>query len=70
MKKSLLVIVPCLALVTLAFLVWVAMTLNANAPAITGGDLIAASPSTNTKNETDWPMVNYDYTMFLQSCRW
>ncbi len=63
MKKRLLILVQCLALVTIVILVWVSMTLNTNAPVITRGDVIAASLSTDTKNGTDWPMVNYDYAI-------
>lgn len=67
MKKSLLILVPCLALVTLAIIVWVALTFNVNTHANTGSEKLAASLSTGTSNGTDWLMINHDLSMTRHS---
>jgi hypothetical protein len=50
-KKSLLILVPCLALATLAIIVWVALTFNVNTHATTDDDeVLSASLSTGAGN--------------------
>jgi len=64
-KKSLLILVPFLAIVSLSIIVWIALTFNVNTPATAAGEDLAANLSTAVNNTTgtDWPMVNYDYAM-------
>jgi alcohol dehydrogenase (cytochrome c) len=69
-KKSLLIVVPFLALASLAVIVWIALTFNVDTQVSADSEVLAANLSTNTSgtgNGTDWPMVNYNYAMSRNS---